>query len=262
MQAANSHGTLLEYIDLWYAVDSKLSWGYMKMHPSASSFRAAARNSLRGFWGWALLVCLVAGLLGGQGTSNNFAFINSAAERSPEISSIVQAVMAAGILQAFTYWGIIVFIIGGAVELGVCSFHTRLNLGLKPEFASLFERFGIFFKALGLRLFMLLFIILWTMLLVVPGIIAVYRYSMAAYLMAEYPDMGIREAVNRSKELMKGNKGRLFCLDLSFIGWWLLSSLTFGILGLWITPYWNTARAAFYLELTGKPFGLPNTVQA
>ena len=231
------------------------------MHPNASGFRAAARNSLRGYWGWALLVCLIAGVLGGTGASNNFTFIKNAAEQSPEVSGMLQAVVSAGILQAATYWGLIVFIVGGAIQLGLCAYHTRLNLGLKPEFGSLFERFDIFFKALGLRLFMLLFTILWSLLFLVPGIIAAYRYSMAPYLMAEYPDMGIREAVNRSKELMNGNKGRLFCLDFSFIGWWLLSALTLGILGLWITPYMVTARAAFYLELTGKPYGLPNTAQ-
>lgn len=203
------------------------------MHPNAKSFRAAARNSLKGYWGWALLVCLVGGILGGANTP-----------------------------PAFPVWGIVALIVGCVAELGVCAFHTRLNLGQRPPFSSLFERFDIFLKALGLKLFMLLFIFLWSLLLFVPGIIAAYRYSMAPYLMAEYPDMGIIEAVNRSKELMNGNKGRLFCLDLSFIGWWLLSALTVGILGLWIAPYMLTARAAFYLELTGKPFGLPNAAQA
>jgi hypothetical protein len=71
-------------------------------------------------------------------------------------------------------------------------------------------------------------------------------------LLSIAPQIGIREAVDRSKQLMDGNKGRLFCLQLSFIGWWLLSALTFGIVGLWIMPYMQTAQACFYLELTGR----------
>lgn len=228
------------------------------MHPNASAFRAAARNSLRGYWGWALLICLVAGILGGAQSSGVSSGISSFAENAPAELQGPILIMLLGIAGILSVWGMVVFLIGGAIELGLCAFHTRLNLGQKPPFASLFERFDIFLKALGLRLFMGLFIFLWALLLLVPGIIAAYRYSMAPYLMAEYPEMGIREAVNRSKELMQGNKGRLFCLHFSFIGWWLLSILTFGILSLWITPYVQTARAAFYLELTGNPYGLFN----
>ena len=75
-----------------------------------------------------------------------------------------------------------------------------------------------FLKAMGLNLFMALFIWLWSLLFIVPGIIAAYRYRLAPYLMAENPNLGIREAVNMSKELMAGHKWRLFCLNLSFIG--------------------------------------------
>ncbi len=232
------------------------------MHPNAKSFRAAARNSLKGYWGWALLICLVAGILGGTNTPSAFTYtFNSPGNYSSNVWEAMNNIFVSTAFGVLTVWGIAALIIGSVVELGTCAFHTRLNLGQRPPFSSLFERFDIFLKALGLRLFMLLFILLWSLLLFVPGIVAAYRYSMAPYLMAEYPDMGIIEAVNRSKELTDGNKGRLFCLDLSFIGWWLLSALTVGILGLWIAPYMLTARAAFYLELTGKPFGLPNAAQ-
>jgi len=228
------------------------------MHPNASAFRAAARRSLKGYWGWALLVCLVAALLGGVsgGSGGVSGFFRSAQDHAADYPGMER--LAAAAAPYACVWGIAVFLIGGAVELGACSFHCRLNLGQRPPFDALFERFSIFGKALGLRLFCALFILLWSLLLVVPGIIAAYRYSMAKYLMAEYPDMGVREAVNRSKELMDGNKGRLFCLQFSFIGWCLLSVLTLGILSLWLTPYVETATAAFYLELTGKQYGLPN----
>lgn len=188
------------------------------MYPSANDFRAAARAQLTGNRGMPLAVMLVAAVI----------------------------ISASG----FTVVG--PFLLTGAFWLGLCAFFCRTMLGERPEFVALFDKFGIFFKACGLYLFMGLFVFLWTLLLWVPGIIAAYRYSMAPYLMAEYPQMGIREAVNRSKELMAGHKGRLFCLHLSFIGWALLAIPTFGLLYLWLGPYIAAAEAAFYLQLTGK----------
>ena len=120
------------------------------------------------------------------------------------------------------------------------------------EVSVIFSRFDIFFKALGLNLFMWLFIWLWSLMLIVPGILAAYRYRLAPYLMAENPNLGIREAVNMSKELMAGHEWRLFCLDLSFIGWRILRVLTCGIGDLWLSPYIYAATAAFYIDRTGR----------
>ena len=120
------------------------------------------------------------------------------------------------------------------------------------EVSVIFSRFDIFLKAMGLNLFMALFIWLWSLLFIVPGIIAAYRYRLAPYLMAENPNLGIREAVNMSKELMAGHKWRLFCLNLSFIGWGILSALTCGIGNLWLNPYIYAANAAFYVDRTGR----------
>lgn len=229
------------------------------MRSSARDFRNAARIRLKGNWGIAILVCIVAALLGGL-SGNPISALSNALnntydkiQNTPYFAHFAQVM--AGMMsfaKVASIWGIITFIIGGAFELGVCTFHTRMSMGERPSFEWLFDRFGIFLKALGLRLFMGLFILLWSILLIIPGIVAGYRYSMAPFLMAEYPQIGIREAVDRSKQLMDGNKGRLFCLQLSFIGWWLLSALTFGIVGLWIAPYMQTAQACFYLELTGR----------
>lgn len=251
------HGRIAQRCILWYAQSEKME-GEMIMRPRATDFRAAARNSLRGYWGWALLVCLVAGILGGIPASSGVVNVTTAIKDNFYYSIPwygAWAILRTGLASLLSMWGVITFLIGGAVQLGLYEFHTRLSMGERPPLSVLFGKFQIFLKALGLRLFMLLFIVLWSLLLVVPGIIAAYRYAMAPYLMAEYPQMGIREAVDRSKQMMHGHKGRLFCLGFSFIGWWLLSILTFGILSLWITPYVETAKAAFYLDLTGRQFG-------
>ena len=117
---------------------------------------------------------------------------------------------------------------------------------LNDEFAY-FKYFG---KALGLRVVMYVFIFLWTLLFLIPGLIATYRYAMAPYILAEHPEMGIMEAIDASKQMMDGNKWSLFCLEISFIGWSILSSLTLGIGDLFLTPYMKMATAHFYMNLS------------
>jgi len=102
------------------------------------------------------------------------------------------------------------------------------------------------------RLLQSVYILLWSLLFIIPGIMAAYSYSMTGYILAENPNMTADEAIARSKQMMDGNRWRLFCLQISFIGWSILSSLlTFGIGDLWLTPYRQAASAAFYREISG-----------
>ncbi|MBR1630067.1 MAG: DUF975 family protein [Lachnospiraceae bacterium] len=95
-----------------------------------------------------------------------------------------------------------------------------------------------------------LYTIGWTLLFLFPGIYKSYEYRMVPYLMAEYPQMSKEQAFYTSKYLMKGDKGRAFLLDLSFLGWWILSGFTLGILGIfYVNPYYNTTCAALYEAL-------------
>ena len=90
---------------------------------------------------------------------------------------------------------------------------------------------------------------LWSLLLIVPGIIKALGYSMAPFILYENPEMKISDAIKESSRMMKGHKGSLFCLYLTFIGWWLLSILTFGILSFWIYPYMTVSELAFYKSI-------------
>lgn len=228
------------------------------MQQNAGYYKTIARDALRGRWGIAILVSFIAGLLGAG--SNTYGQVTRTFE-SQEIQSSLSAIdprlsmwltsflISFGII--LTLIGLAIFVIGGAVELGEKTFYLRLITGAEARFDALFGRFHILLKALLLRLYMGLFIFLWSLLLFIPGIIAAYRYAMAPYIMAENPDIGVVEAVNRSKAMMQGNKALLFWLHLSFIGWILLCVLSLGIGSLWLAPYMKASETAFYLELNG-----------
>lgn len=96
---------------------------------------------------------------------------------------------------------------------------------------------------------MVLFVFLWTMLLFIPGIIKGFAYSMTPYILKDYPELSANQAINLSVKMMKGHKFDLFFLELSFIGWGILSFCTFGIGYLWLMPYMYTSMAAFYQDV-------------
>lgn len=229
----------------------------------SKEFRAMARQRLGGKWAMSILVTLVAGMLGGYsggsggggGSSPSATAQFEGGSLPPQVQEFMSLLMP--IITALAALALIISLIqlllGGAVSLGHCRYYIGIIGGETPGFSTLFSRFRIFGKALGLNLFMGLFILLWALLLIIPGIIASYRYALAPYLMAQYPEKGIRECMNESKALMKGHKSRLFWLHMSFLGWALLSALlTLGIGNLWLNPYMAAAEAAFYLERTGQ----------
>ncbi|MGL4737500.1 MAG: DUF975 family protein [Cellulosilyticaceae bacterium] len=109
-------------------------------------------------------------------------------------------------------------------------------------------------KAIGLYFWTILWTWLWALLLIIPGIIKGLSYSMAFYILADNPNMGIREAFNESKRITYGHKWDLFVLGLSFMGWVILAVLTFGIGYFWLIPYMQTTYANTYKSLAGKEY--------
>ena len=106
-------------------------------------------------------------------------------------------------------------------------------------------------KVLGMFL-MDLKVLLWTLLLIIPGIIMTFAYAMTPYILEEHPEIGAWEASTRSREMMKGHKFDLFWLYLSFIGWAILGILTFGIGYLWLSPYVSCSEIGFYNDLKAE----------
>lgn len=217
----------------------------------AKDFRAWAREALRGRWGAAVAVSLVAGLLtGGGGLTSRVELNQNLSEL--ELSSFVSREVVTVILTVLVVMGLLTLVVGGAVQLGLCSFHLNLINRRQARFSDLFSQFHRLWDGFKMQFVMNFFVALWSLLFFIPGIIAVYRYAMVPYLMAEFPDLGVMDAMRESKRLMSGNKGRLFCLHMSFIGWSLLSLLTLGLGMLLVNPYMQSAETAFYMTVTGR----------
>ena len=150
-------------------------------------------------------------------------------------------------------YGIASLIITGPFTMGFALCIVRNYHYQKVEVGNLFDGFSNFVHNMILTLLQGLYILLWSLLLFIPGIIKTYSYSMAYFVSIDNPHLNPDQCITRSREIMNGHKWRLFCLDLSYIGWLLLCCLTLGILAFWVVPRMQTARYAFYCDLVGKP---------
>ena len=144
---------------------------------------------------------------------------------------------------------ILSIIIGGAFTLGYAIFILTISRAGEPHFEQLFEGFRDFERSTITYLLMTLYVLLWTLLLIIPGIIAAISYSMTFYILADDKNIKPGDALRKSKVLMDGHKLQLFYLGLRFIGWGILSIITFGIGFIWLMPYMQVTFAKFYDEL-------------
>lgn len=181
--------------------------------------RAAAREQLKGKWGLAILITFIASLIG-------------------------------GLLGAIPYAGVIISIlISGPLALGVAMCFLKIIRKEDVKLENLFDGFKNFKTSFLAQLLISIFTFLWSLLLIIPGIIASLSYALTYYIIADNPEIGALEAIKKSKEMMKGYKWDLFLLYLSFIGWGILALLTLGIGFLWLSPYINASVANFYEDL-------------
>lgn len=221
----------------------------------AKDYRDLARENLRGNWKLSVITGLIACMLGGMIVGSAF---------FPEFEIKIEDQNFRNIAELFTYvfanFGTVIslisglnllhLILGGVIQLGYAQYllnqHDRREFQLNDLFSK-FDYFGAGFCQNFLRG---LYVFLWSLLFVIPGIVAQYRYAMTPFIMAEHPELTASEAIAASKKMMDGNKWALFCLDFSFFGWALLSALTLNIGNLWLNPYLNAAYAAFYRRVS------------
>jgi uncharacterized membrane protein len=150
-------------------------------------------------------------------------------------------------ISSITYVGPI--IIGGPFVVGLMGMYLMVMRGEKPGINNLFDGFKQFLGAFVGYLLVGLFTFLWTLLLIVPGVIAAFRYSQVFFILKDNPEMDGLSAIRKSKEMMLGHKGELFVLSLSFIPWILLGCITLGIAFFWVGPYMSLTFANYYEEL-------------
>jgi len=141
------------------------------------------------------------------------------------------------------------FIIAGPLTLGLVMFLAGVSNKENPPLETLFKGFENFVNAMVVFLLQEIFVFLWSLLLIIPGIIMGYAYSMSFFILKENPTIDPMQALRKSQDMMRGHKWRLFCLHFSYIGWIILCFLTFGILFLWVGPKMMLATYEFYLNL-------------
>ncbi len=195
---------------------------------SCKKIREEAWRALEGNWAFA---CIVSILYGITAAIVQIPFGDSVASCLLSVClSVLQSVLIIGFFACFL----------DVVRREPLSY-SRLFLG----YASL--RF--FGKTFWTGLLSWIFIFLWTLLLVVPGIVKAFSYSLVYLVLIDNPEYSAIEAITRSRQMMNGHKWELCKLGFSFIGWWLLCIVTFGIAAIWVVPYFATAFARFYENL-------------
>lgn len=175
-----------------------------------------AKQSLKGKWGIAVGTFLV------------YILLSTAAGAIPVVGTLL---------------------VGGPLALGLALFVLSISREQEAQIEQLFKGFERFAVALVAMLLITLFVSLGFLLLIVPGIILSIAYSMTFFILVDNPNFTAVEAMKKSREMMYGFKWKFFCLCLRFIGWFLLSIITLGIVLLWIVPYMQVSFAKFYDDL-------------
>ena len=193
-------------------------------------YKEQAKQLLTGKYQNVIIIMLIMGVVSSLFTSGNF---SQNANFGARLLSIISFALSA----AFTYAQTKMYI--GVTNDENPDIETVVLAGFKENYV----------RSLITLLIQTVYIILWTLLFVIPGIIKAYAYSMSFYLLNKNKDLQPSEAITMSKEYTNGYKMDLFMLHLSYIGWYILSLFTFGILLFWVIPKVQTAQTLIFNEI-------------
>lgn len=189
-----------------------------------------AKESLKGKYGEAIKLLLITFAIS-FATGFVIGFLNLDEDIAELISSIVSLAVA------------------GLLGFGTVSFFLKISRNETVTYKELFSKINMCFSYLAISLLVGLFTALWSLLLIIPGIIAAINYSLVYFVKLDNPELGALEVLRKSKEMMNGHKWDFFVLILSFLGWAILGIFTLGILYLWLVPYMQVTYANFYNSL-------------
>jgi len=222
-----------------------------------SELKADAKVDLKGFYWLSFVVCLIAGILGGatSGASSSVSFLTTSgdsvfSETSNVFSPLLATILGVVFLFAFVFAVLFTAFVTNPVSVGKCRFFVHMNAD-ERDIATLFSAFrkGSYISVVKTMILTDLFIFLWSLLFIIPGIVKSYSYRMVPYILTENPNLHYKEALEISRDMTKGVKFDMFILDLSFIGWYLLGAMAFGIGTLFVSPYVEATWAQLYLRL-------------
>lgn len=203
-----------------------------------SELRAQARERLEGQWGTFVLMTFL------------MLVIQTILQIPGYIGSLLEILSPENVLASLSFSNIsnILSLLALPLSWGLTVSLLRNHREESVDLENLFDGFrgGRYTRVFCALFLVRLFTILWTLLLIIPGIMKAFSYALTPYILLDEPELTARQAITRSCEIMQGRRWKLFCLYLNFIGWGILSLLTFGIGFLWLAPYMNASIAAFY----------------
>lgn len=206
-----------------------------------------ARWLLNQSWGNMILVALIAGLIVGDVSFSSGLRVNINLGQTDRETIFFLLPIVLSLSGLFLLYNIFV---GAIIANGTCGWYLRHWYGQRLSVSEMFASFRIYKPVLLTTLLRRVLTFLWTLLLIIPGIIKGYAYSMADYIIYENPNLPAGQALKLSERITDGHKFDLFVLELSFLGWNLLAAITCGIVGiLYVNPYYYTAHAGTYYSL-------------
>lgn len=158
-----------------------------------------------------------------------------------------------GFIEGFFELGLIgdilSIVVSALIGFGTVSYYLKVSRNDSVDYKEIFSKTDMFLSYIGITLLVGLFIILWGLLFIIPGIIAALNYSLVYYIKLDNPELGVMEVLNKSKQMINGHRWEYLVLGLSFIGWAILGVFTLGILYFWLIPYMEVTYANFYNNL-------------
>lgn len=148
-----------------------------------------------------------------------------------------------------TVGDLILLIITGLIGFGTVSYYLKVSRNESVTYKELFSKTNMFWQYIAISLLVGIFTALWSLLFIIPGIIAALSYSLVYYIKLDNPELSTMDVIRKSKQMMQGHKWDFFVLSLSFLGWTILGLFTLGILYFWLIPYMQVTYANFYNSL-------------
>lgn len=219
---------------------------------SSAELKEKALTSLKNNWGMPIVIGLLFVLIACAATSVLSGIILLISFVPSIILSFSLDILAVkAISEGIHYiFSVAANLVLAPLSLGYINYFLMFSKRQKPELGNLFDGYknspGISIIA---TLIMSIYIFLWSLLFIIPGIIKSFSYAMTLYIIADNPKISALDAIKRSEKMMEGHKWDFFVLELSFLGWAILSLFTCGIGLLFLFPYIETAKAHFYLTL-------------